>query len=103
VEVHLSGALTELLPLAMDITENSKKMPYVFTEISSYPTDKAQVIAFSPEDLSSDLTVQNYHAMLKYLEKDFKRGPQDFKAQQSQGFRLMIDFDILNVSGKSFK
>jgi len=89
----LEGALTELLPLALDITEDPKKIPYVFTEISSDSIDKVQVAAFPPEDLASALTVQNYHAMLNYLKEECRRRPETISSQKNNGFKMMIDFN----------
>jgi len=89
----LDAALTELLPLALDITEDSKKIPYAFTQIHSDPVSRVEVRAFSPEDSPNGLTVQNYHAMLKYLKEEFDKRPEHVQDQKNHGFKLMIDFD----------
>mgnify|MGYP001602012620 CR=1 FL=1 len=88
----IDGVLTELLPLALDITENPRRMPYAYTDRDSDPISKVEFRQISTDSLRDSLTVQNYHAMLKYLEEHFRKNPEEVESQRKQGFRLSINF-----------
>jgi hypothetical protein len=91
---QLSGLLTELLPLALDITEDSKKIPYVFSEPGLEDlADRIHAIEISPSTSPDELTVKNYHAMLRFLDNHFKENPYYIKDQKDKGFFLLIDFE----------